>query len=233
MKTIPMALLLTASLVLFNSCLVSNQLSSEKKVKFSFLAGFNIGGITENTDMKVVPGVKVPPEATVDAFSGATYPGINAGIHTNFPLKRNEIETGADYMYNHQTFTYIDAGNKYIGVRELHVSQLMLPVTYNLGLFNKQLPEAELQVKVGLIGQVNFISGKATGILPDYSVVPLSAGPTLGVSVLPFHFRNGDKLGIYCEIYRGSQIYKDFYNQPEYEMPGSSFVRFGLKYQIH
>ena len=233
MKKVYISLLMGASLVLFDSCSLPNQLSSEKKVKFALLAGSNIGGITENTDMSVVPGVKVPEEATVDAFSGATQIGFNIGIHTNMPLKRNEIETGADYMYNHQTFTYIDEGNKYIGVRELHVSQLMLPVTFNLGLLKKQMPEAELQVKVGLIGQVNFISGKGTGILPDYSVVPLSAGPTLGVSVLPFHFRNGDKLGIYCDIYRGSQIYKDFYNQPEYEMPGSGFVKFGLKYQLH
>jgi hypothetical protein len=233
MKKIAVLFIWSSLLIIFDSCSVQNQLSSEKRLKFSLLTGGNIGGITENTDMSVVPGVKVPEEATVDAFSGATRIGFNVGIRANMPLKRNEIETGADYMYNHQTFTYIDAGNKYIGVRELHVSQLMLPVAYNLGLFKKQMPEEELQVKVGLIGQVNFISGTGTGILPDYSVIPFSTGPTLGVSVLPFHFDNGNKLGVYFDIYRGTQIYKDFYNQPSYEMPGSSFIKFGLKYQFH
>jgi hypothetical protein len=108
----------------------------------------------------------------------------------------------------------------------------MLPITYNFGLFNKLIPKAELQIKVGFLGQVNFISAKGTGILPDYSVIPFSAGPTFGISVLPLSFNNGNKLGIYFDIYRGSQIYKDFYNQSSFEMPGSSFAKFGLKYQF-
>jgi hypothetical protein len=204
------------------------KVSTEKKTTLSLQMGSNMGGITENTDMSMVPGVKVPAEATVDAFTGATYPGFNAGVHINHRFKRNQVETGLDYMYNYQKFNYIDAGNKYIGLRELHVSQFMVPVTYNF-VFQK----VGLQLKVGLLGQVNLVSGKGTGILPDYSVLPFSAGPTLGISFLPFHFRNGDKLGIYCDIYRGSQIYKDFYNQPEFEIPGSSFVKFGFKYQLH
>ncbi len=233
MKTIIIKLQAVVLVCLFLSCSILEKVSTEKKTIVSLQMGSNKGGITENTDMTVVQGVKVPSEASVDAYTGATQPGFNVGVHLNHKLKKNQIETGLDYMYNHQTFTYIDAGNNYIGVRELYVSQLMLPVTYNLGLFAKQMPEAELQVRVGLIGQVNFISGNGTGILPDYSVIPFSAGPTFGVSFLPFRFRNGDKLGIYCDIYRGSQIYKDFYNKPDYEMPGSSFVKFGLKYQLH
>ena len=183
--------------------------------------------------MSMVPGVKVPAEATVDAFSGATQTGFNASVHINHRLKNNQVETGLDYMYNHQTFNYIDAGNKYIGVRELHVSQFMIPLTYNFSLFSKKFQNAEIQLKVGLLGQLNAVSGKGIGILPDYSVIPFSAGPTLGFSFLPFYFRNGDKFGIYCDIYRGSQIYKDFYNQPKFEMPGSSFIKFGFKYQLH
>lgn len=195
--------------------------------------GSNLGGITENTDMNVVPGVQVPEEATVDAFSGATTKlGFNAGLHLNHRLKNNQVETGLDYMYNHQTFNYIDAGNMYVGVRELYVSQVMLPVTYNFGLFKKQLSKAEIQIKAGLIGQVNFISTSDTGILPDYSVIPFSVGPTLGFSAFPLCFDNGKKLGIYIDIYRGSQIYEDFYNQASFEIPGSSFAKFGLKYQF-
>jgi hypothetical protein len=233
MKTPIITKLLIVTLFLSLSCSTMQQTASDNKTNVSVQMGSNIGGITENTDMSVVPGIKVPTEATVDAFSGATKLGFNAGVHINHRLKKNQVETGLDYMYNHQVFNYIDAGNKYLGVRELNVSQLMLPVTFNIGLFNKQMPNAELQLKVGIIGQANFISGSETGILPDYSVIPFSAGPTFGVSFLPFHFRNGDILGMYCDIYRGSQIYKDFYNQPDFEMPGSSFIKFGLKYQLH
>lgn len=214
--------------VLLMACSVSKEISTEKKSRFSFQAGSNWGGITENTDMSVVPGVQVPAEATVDAFSGATQMGFNAGVHLNRQLKKNGLETGLDYMYNYQKFNYIDAGNRYIGVRELHVSQFMLPLTYNF-----VIQKAGFQVKAGLLGQFNLVSATGVGILPDYSVIPFSAGPTLGVSFLPVRFGNGDKLGIYCDIYRGSQIYKDFYNQPEFEMPGSSFVKFGLRYQLH
>jgi len=233
MKTIKIKLLPVVLAGLFWSCSTMQLVSTEKKTTVTLQMGSNLGGITENTDMSVIPGVKVPAEATVDAFTGATHPGFNAGVHINHRLKMNQVETGLDYMYNHQTFNYTDAGNKYIGVRELHVSQFMIPLTYNFSLFSKTFQNAEIQLKVGLLGQLNAVSGKGTGILPDYSVIPFSAGPTLGFSILPFHFRNDDKLGIYCDIYRGSQIYKDFYNQPKFEMPGSSFIKFGFKYRLH
>jgi hypothetical protein len=227
MKTIKIIILPLILVWLIFSCSAVEKVSDEKKTTVSVQIGSNMGGIAENTDMSVVPGVNVPAEAIVDAFTGATYPGFNAGVHLNHRFKKNQVETGLDYMYNYQEFNYIDAGNMYLGVRELHVSQFMVPVTYNFA-FQK----AGLQLKIGLLGQFSFISGKGIGILPDYSVIPFSAGPTLGFSILPIRFRNGDKLGLYCDIYRGSQIYKDYYNQPEFEMPGSSFVKFGLKYQL-
>ena len=81
--------LLSLSIVIINSCSVSNQGYTGKKLKFSAHAGSNIGGITENTDLSLVPGVEVPPEATVDAFTGATKTGFNAGVHVSRSLKRN------------------------------------------------------------------------------------------------------------------------------------------------
>ena len=233
MKTRLMILLLVLPELLFLSCSTLEKTATEKKTTISIQMGSNSGGITENTDMSVVPGAEAPEEATVDAFSGATKKlGFNAGVHLNHRLKKNQVETGLDYMYNHQTFNYFDKGNMYIGVRELNISQVMIPVTYNIGLFGKQLPKAEMQIKAGLIGQVNFIATSDTGILPDYSVIPVSAGPTLGFSVFPFCFNEGSKLGVYVDIYRGSQIYEDYYNQAGFEMPGSSFAKFGLKYQF-
>ena len=142
------------------------------------------------------------------------------------------VETGIDYMYNHQTFKYIDAGNMYVGVRELNVSQVILPLTYNLTLFRKLLPEADIQLKAGYLGQFNFITTEGYGILPDYSLKRFSNGATAGISALPFKFENGSRLGFYFDVYRGSRIYTDFYNQTGFEMPGSSFMKFGVKFQF-
>jgi hypothetical protein len=225
-------LLLSLSIVIINSCSVSNQAYNGKKIKFSAQAGSNIGGITENTNMSLVPGIVVPPEASADAFTGATKTGFNGGVHMSRSLKRNKIETGIDYMYNHQTFKYIDAGNIYVGVRELNVSQLILPLSYNLTLFRKQLPEADIQLKAGYLGQLNFITTEGYGILPDYSLKRFSNGVTAGISALPFKFENGSRLGFYFDVYRGSRIYTDFYNQTGFEMPGSSFMKFGVKFQF-
>lgn len=217
-----------------SSCSLTRNSVSDKTLKFSLQGGFNVGGITENTDMSVVPNVRVPTEANVDAFSGATQVGYNAGFHVNKKLKNNQIESGLDYMFDYQTFNYIDAGNFYIGVRRLQVSQFMLPLTFNLTLFGNLFPKAEVQLKIGFIGQANFISTNDTGIsLPDYSVKPYSFGPTFGLSVYPFQFNNGNKLGCYLDGYRGNQIYEDYYNQPGFEMPGSSFLKFGFRYQFN
>jgi hypothetical protein len=178
--------------------------------------------------MTVVPGA----ESTVDAFSGATNKGINIGVHLNKSLKYNQVESGLDYMYNKQTFTYNDAVNNYAGYRELKVSQFMIPLTYNFILFRKMFPNADIHLKLGYIGQLNFVSATSTGILPDYSIKPWSNGGTIGISAYPFQFQNGSKLGFYIDGYRGTQVYKDFYNQSSFKIPGSSFIKFGLKYQL-
>ena len=219
-----------AFLLIISACAVTNK--NHQGVQFSVQAGANKGGITENTDMTVVPGVETPAEAMVDAYSGATYTGINAGIHVSKPLTYNQVESGIDYMYNQQTFTYVDAGNRYIGVRELKVSQIMIPLTYDFVLFRKLAPKANIQIKLGYSGQLNFVSVSSTGILPDYTIKPWSNGATFGISAFLVQFKNGSKLGFYLDAYRGTQIYEDYYNQTSFEMPGSSFIKFGLKYQL-
>ena len=225
--------ILGLSIIIINSCSSPRKTTvTDMKLKFSLQGGANIGGITENTDMTVVPNVKVPPEATVDAFTGATRIGINVGMHINKTLKRNQIEAGIDYMYNHQTFTYTDAENTYIGVRELNVSQVLFPLTYNFVLLRNPFPHADIQLKAGYLGQLNFISTSETGVLPEYSINPWSNGVTLGISAFPFQFNTGSKLGFYFDMHRGSQIYEDYYNQSSFKMPGSSFMKFGVKYQF-
>ena len=219
--------------VLAASCVSTNKISDTKKYHYSVQAGFNHGGITENTDMTVVPNAIAPAEATVDAFSGATQIRYNAGIHINRHLKRNQVEAGIDYMYNYQSFNYTDAGNFYFGVRRIQLSQIMLPLSYNFVLFRSLAPGADIQLKVGAIGQFNFISANDVGIsLPGWSVNPWSAGLTCGISAYPIQFNNGSKLGFYFDMYRGSQNYEDYYNQDTFEMPGSSFLKGGLSFKF-
>lgn len=217
-------------LLLLSSCSFTGYLKNKSKV--SFQAGINQGGIVDNTDMSVVPGVEPTPESTIDAYSGATRMGGSAGVRFNIPLLRNEVETGLDFMYNSQEFSYADQGNHYIGARDLQLSQFMLPVTYNFILFRKLLPGAELQIRLGYLAQFNLLQAEGTGLLPDYSFNRFSNGATLGLSAYLVKFRNGDKLGLFIDGYRGTQIYKDHYNQESFEIPGSSFARFGLRYRV-
>jgi hypothetical protein len=222
-------LLLGTLMLLINSCSVSDQAS--KKIKWSLQGGINIGGITDNTDMTLIPNVN-PLEEGIDAYSGATKLGVNTGIHINKPFRYGEIESGLDYMFNKQTFIYADEGNSYFGKRDLSVSQLLIPITYNMNLFRKTWPNAEFQFKIGYVGQINFVNFKGTGVLPDYTINRWSNGGTVGLSVYPFQLENGSKLGIYLDVYRGSQIYEDHYNQPAFEMPGSSYMKAGLRYRL-
>jgi len=189
--------------------------------------GLNKGGITENTDFTKTTDIQP------DAFSGATKTGFNASSHVVLPLKRNAIETGIDYMYNNQTFTFKDATYGYNGTRKIGTSQFMVPITYNFGFFKKNNPLGSLQVKIGYLMQFNMFSVTNNGnSLADYSTKGFSSGITAGISATPFKFENGNRLGFYFDGYRGTKIYDDFYNRSIYEIPGSSFMKFGIIYQF-
>lgn len=231
MNTLKISQLFILSLLVI-SCNVTEQ--AQRAFKLSAVAGYGYGGMVENTDLSVVPNSRPAPEASVDAFTGATIGGPTAGIRVNKAYCFGGFETGVDYMYNHQTFTYADQGNMFTGVRKFHVNQLMIPFTYNLGLFGKSLPNTDLQLKLGVLGQYNFLRVTDAGLtsLPEYALNKYSLGATLGVSAYPFTFSNQSKLGFYLEAYRGSRIYTDYYNQKGFEMPGSAFVKIGLRYQF-
>lgn len=212
-----------------NGCTVTEK--SHRAMKYSLQAGINKGGITENTDLSVLSNPL--DENHVDAYSGATRTGVNVSAHINKPLKYGEIESGLDYMYNDQTFLFNDQENMFVGVRSFNVKQIMLPMTYNFNIFKKALPQAELQFKLGFMGQFNFITILDTGALPDYSINAYSSGALFGISAYPVKFANGSKLGFYIDAYRGSQIYEDYYNQETFEMPGSSFVKGGIRFRFN
>jgi len=194
----------------------------------SIHGGLNKGGIVENTDMEVVAG------AEADAFSGATRTGFNAGVRATLTVGKNALETGIDYMMNSQTFIYNDDINRFHGKRDINTYQFILPVTWNLRLFRNYHPEGLIHVKFGGALQFNQLLAVTNHSLelPDKSSNIFSGGGTLGLNIFPVNFDNGARLGLYFDLYRGSQIYIDYYNQPEFEVPGSSYRRFGIVYQF-
>ncbi len=231
MKTHSKIITLLILCTLLNACTATRK--NQRAFKYSVQAGINSGGIVENTDLTLVPNAQALPGANIDAYSGSTRTGYHAGIHVNKPLKYLEIEGGLDMMHSDQTFTYADKGNGFVGVRNFSVNQLIFPITCNFMLFRKKLSSAEIQVKLGYTQQINMISAGSFGMLPDYSLNALSQGGILGISAYPVRFKNGTKLGLYLNAYRGTQIYEDYYNQESFEMPGSSFISTGIRYRFH
>jgi hypothetical protein len=200
---------------------------SDWKPDYRISAGANSGGIVENTDMKEAGGLQP------DAFTGATHTGIHAAGHVILPVRKNAVVTGLEVMNNNQTFTYNDDINGFYGNRKISTTQLMIPLTYRFGFFRKNNPDGLLQLRLGYLAQLNFLSVNDDGSqLPAYSSKKYSGGLTLGLAVVPFKFEHGGQLGLYVDGYRGTRIYEDFYNQPAYKIPGSSFMRGGIFYQF-
>lgn len=188
--------------------------------------GTNKGGVVDNTDLSVIPNTEV------DAFSGATSRGVNASGKVILPLKRNAIESGIDLMHNSQTFTYNDRANGFNGDRKLGVTQFMIPITYCFGLFKKNHVEGLFQIKVGYVAQINLFSiSDGNGNLPGYNTSSFSYGATMGFSTTPIRLKNGAKLGLFIDGYRGTQAYEDFYNRTDFEIPGTAFIKYGIIYQ--
>ena len=190
-------------------------------------AGTNKGGIVENTDLTLIDNTEA------DAFTGATSRGVNASGKVMLPLKRNYIETGIDLMYNRQTFSYKDAVNGFTGERRLGVTQFMLPLTYSIALFRENHPGGLFQVKFGYTAQINLFSiSDGNGNMPGYSTNSFSNGATIGFSATPYRFENGARLGLFLDVYRGTRAYEDFYNRTDFEMPGTSYIKYGIIYQF-
>lgn len=189
--------------------------------------GTNKGGVVENTDMAVVDN------AGIDAFTGATRRGVNASGKVMLPVRNNFVETGIDLMYNSQTFTYNDAANDFRGERKLGVTQFMVPLTYSIGILRQNRPEGLFQLKFGYAAQFNLFSvTDGIGNFPGYRTNSFSNGATLGLSTTPFILNNGLKLGFFVDGYRGTRVYEDFYNRPEFEIPGTAFLKYGIIFQF-
>ncbi|MHC1778140.1 MAG: hypothetical protein AB9834_22255 [Lentimicrobium sp.] len=218
--------LLSVFLLILAGCAGTRQSGTSLKPYWRFQAGLNKGGIVENTDFTELP------EVEPDAYTGATRTGYNAGVHCVVPILNHGIEAGIDYMFSPQTFTYQDNINGFSGERKLSTSQIMMPLTLNLSLFRQKTPEGLIHLKLGYALQYNIMEITSTGTLPEYSLNRWSNGFTLGFTAMPFRFQDGSKIGFFIDGFRGTQVYEDFYNQKPFEMPGTSFVKYGIIYQL-
>jgi hypothetical protein len=147
---------------------------------------------------------------------------------------KNRLETGIGFMYNKQIFTYNDFANTFIGEREIGASQFMLPISYNFGFFKNQFEGGLFRLKLGFMFQYNLLDIEDhSNELPGYKINDFSNGLLLGFETIPFQLNNGNRLGLTLEMYRGSQVYDDYYNREDFEMPGSSFFKAGIIYQLN
>jgi hypothetical protein len=218
------------TLIIMMGCAPTSTLTenTEKwKPKYTIQLGIAHGGIIENTDLKQIPNTDI------DAFTGATSKGPNVGVHVKFPIYKNDIESGIDYLNSKQIFRYNDNVNGYNGKRNLNTSQLMVPLTYNFNLLRKIKPGGLFSLKLGMVFQYNIVNiDDNQTTLPTYSINSFSKGMVFGISSTPYSFSNGSKLGLFLDFYRGSRIYTDFYNQEGFKMPASSFAKTGIIFQF-
>jgi hypothetical protein len=218
------------ALIALAGCATSREVTEayqNRKLKWGVEAGANKGGIVENTDLSKIEGTPV------DGYTGATRVGFHAGAHATIPVRRNDLQAGINYMFSPQTFTYNDAVHRYFGTRKISLSQLIVPVTYNVNLFKQRLDPGTVAFKFGGAFQYNMPSIEDEGSqLTDYSTRPFSGGVALGLSALPFRFDNGSRIGLSFDIYKGSRIFEDLYNRREFEIPTSSYMKLSIIYQL-
>lgn len=211
---------------IFLGCASTNKTTNSKStVNYKFQAGIHHGGIVENTDLEVIPGIEP------DAFSGATRVGISLGAKSEIVVGKSMLENGLDVLTSKHIFDYNDELNANVGKREISVTQIRVPLSYNFTLFNNEIRKNWFQLKLGLsAGYTHLNVEDKNDNLPAYSKKPWSIGPMVGLEVLPFTMANGSNLGLHMELHRSGQVYKDFYNVGD--MPGLSYFKFGLTYRL-
>lgn len=205
-----------------------NATTGNKSVKANILlqAGVSHGGIVENTNLESIDNI------APDAFSGATKTGLSGGIHSQININGKIIETGVDVITSSQTFTYSDNLQNLNGDRYLNLTQIRIPLTYNFQVMKSKKENGLFQVKLGYTFGYNHLNvNNKTSSLPVYSYNKFTSGPTLGFQSHPFSLNDKFDLGMYCDFYRGSPVYKDFYNNDK-EETGSSYLKAGITFYL-
>ncbi|MBK9292645.1 MAG: hypothetical protein IPM52_13625 [Bacteroidetes bacterium] len=208
--------------VLLLSCSAGQQTT---KTRISAVAGINLGGMTENTDMSAL-------DKQADAYTGATRAGFHAGLRAAQSLGPVEFETGAELMNNRQHFTYHDADWGYEGRRDISLNQLNIPFTIGFPVLPGLLPQAGLRISAGYLLQFNHLHAVEHGLLPDYSINKRSSGATLSFQGNLLNENGKPRIGLYGSLYRGSRVFTDPYNPTDAEMPGTSFGAIGLRFYL-
>ena len=231
MKSFTFLLWAVSALLILSCSMTKNSLvrendNSGRHSTISILAGLSSGGLVDNSKMSGIDGV-----SDIDAITGATKIAYNAGMHIVINLKGHYIETGIDYINFDQSVEYELPSFTVNGKRDFSFHQFRLPITYNFHLFKNSQNYPRFILKAGFsFGYTFSKSITENGSVPVYKFTNLDYGPTLGVAVYPLQFKESFRLGIYLDLYRGSQIYEDIYHQSE-GMGGHSFMKFGILLQ--
>ena len=204
------------TLCLLMGCSTTSKVENSKQniITYNIQVGTSWGGIIEDTK--------------IDAVTGATSSSINFGFHPEFNILDKNIETGIDFLYYKQSFTYLDNVEGFDGKREFRFAELRVPLTYNFQLFKNEYSEGRLLIKLGLsAGYRVYENIEQIGTVPDYTFDEFSIGPTLGLSTTPFTINNKLKLGFYLDLVRGSKVYEDPYITTD-EVGNMSNMKFGI-----
>jgi len=164
----------------------------------------------------------------MDTISGATQPAVSAGVHTEWAIGKNYIESGLDYSGFSQAVNYQIHSLDVVGSRDISFHQLRIPFTYNLHLFTNNQGQPKLIIKGGVSGGYTFWKSiKDSGTLEEYHFTSTDMGPTFGIVLYPFPKVNNTPVGLYLDFYRGSRIYSDSYHREE-GLGGMSYMKMGV-----
>lgn len=219
-------------LLLLSACAGRIQAKSDSKPNLAFQIGTNQGGINNYSDLCLLDQTRVPASSLLNAYNEGVHTGYNFGLHLIQPIRKNQMEVGMDYMNNNQLFRYVDASNQFLGTRSINVNQFMLPISYNIMLLRDLFLIGDIQLKLGYMWQLNIIDATGTGSIPGTFINSISKGGTIGIAASILKFKNGCKIGLYCDVYRGSHLFSDFSSQSCFPTAGSGFVKSGFRIQL-
>ena len=195
-------------------------------VSVSILAGSAAGGLVDNRKL-----LGETAAADLDAITGATKSTLGVGVHTEIPVGKIYIESGIDYLGFNQSFSFDHTREDVFASKSLTFHQLRAPLTINFHLLPRRENRPRLILRAGVSAGYTFHKSIIeTGVQPDYEFYNWDIGPTLGATYFPVILKNGQPLGFFLDVYRGSRIFDDIYHQ-EKGVGAQSYFKLGLVYQ--
>jgi hypothetical protein len=157
--------------------------------------------------------VCVAPNEPVDAVTSASRWGGNGGIHAEIDLAGHFIETGLDYSYFKNDYTYNNLSGNIDGTRSFTIQGITLPVMYNFHFFNRGNGDPRLILGLGLFGSYfPYHKVGETGSMSSYNLKNWTAGPCLRISYYPLEIEDKYLLGLFLGLSRSiNGFYTDDY----------------------